>query len=244
MVHAPHQVKKVPSGSSLLGGNFNYIWTTALNNRLKCSCGWRGSSPDGLCFRCDSPCEQFATHAAMIHSDVEPINDYWLEAMLTEMERTGADMLSVVLPIKTQDGITTTAIEDRRTGKLRRLTMTEIGAIPEVTFDAATAGYPDHNLLVSSGLWIADLRNPWVEHNWFEVRDRIFRETKDGQFDHETAAEDWSFSRRMHKMGRKVVASTCVRANHWGEAIYPNDQPWGTCKRDRELPPINWVDAE
>src|SRR5689334_10761696 len=87
-----------PAGSHC--ENFNSLWCKALNSRERD--GW--------------------THFAMIHSDVLP-EEWWLDTLLVEMARAHADVLSVVLAIKDNRGVTSTALQDRETLYTHRLTM-------------------------------------------------------------------------------------------------------------------------
>src|SRR6266581_4635118 len=73
-----NQVFPAYGGDAFLARNFNAAWCGALNTRSKYK--W--------------------THFCMIHADVLPHLDCWLDVLVLELERSGADLLSVVLPIK------------------------------------------------------------------------------------------------------------------------------------------------
>ncbi len=182
-------------GGSFAARNFNQLWAAALNSR---NLGW--------------------THFAMCHSDVRP-DGYFLSTMLYEMRKHNCDLLSVVLRIKVDNGLTSTAICHKETGEVRRLVRKEVNAIPHQTFDATMAGFPDYNLLASTGLWICDFTKPWVEQVWFEVRDRITKNAQ-GIYGTETVSEDWAFSHILHKMGLKIMATKAVPCGHWGVKEY------------------------
>lgn len=238
----PDEVIQLLRPDSFLARNFNTLWTYALNHRLKCTkCEWVGSTPDYGCGKCGAPCTLNITHVAMIHADVEPKEPLWLGRMLDELVHTQADLLHVVLPIKTREGYTSTALENVETGGIRRLTMREVEKIEPITFDAEQAGFPGYDLLASSGLWVVDFSQSWVEDVWFEVRDRILR-LSDGTFATETMPEDWHFSKLLHRLERKVVGSTCVRAEHWGRKPYPNYEAWGEEEHDKEQGDFSWVE--
>lgn len=207
--HGPDACATFYSGGSFHARNFNQLWAAALNSRRM---GW--------------------THFAMIHHDVRP-HGYWLSTMLREMRQSGADLLHVVLPIKTEHGLTSTAVFDPASCTLRRLTMREVMALPADTFDAAGAGFPGQVLLASTGLWLCDFTRPWAEKVWFEVRDRIVQ-LDDGTFATETVSEDWAFSLTLHRVGLKVVGTKAVPAGHWGPHEYRNDEAWGTWETERE----------
>src|SRR5262245_29113674 len=75
-----------PQSFSILPHNFNILWCDALNRREEL----------GL------------THFAMTHSDVAA-GQYWLDTLIAEQQATGVDILSTVIPIKNERGITSTA---------------------------------------------------------------------------------------------------------------------------------------
>lgn len=234
-------VKRVLSGNAFLALNFNALWCIALCARLKCpACGWQGSTADNRCFRCGGECEHGITHFAMHHSDVVTRTPAWLAVALDRMAQHGADLLSVHLPIKDERGLSSTALEDRTTGQVRRLTTGEIKFLEHDTFDAAMAGHPDCNLLASTGLWVCDFTQPWVQKVWFEVRDRIVPKP-DGQWAPECCPEDWGFSRKLHRLGLRVMTTKAIVANHVGHAEYPSDAVWGLAQ-DEAGPALAWTD--
>jgi hypothetical protein len=183
--------------------------------------------------RCFSSCWAAAlnsrpwTHFGMVHVDVSPPKLY-LDHMLALMDRSGADLLSVVLPVKTMHGYTSTALMSPD-GRWRRLTMHEVAELPEV-FDAESAGFPGCRLLASTGLWIARFDQQWTEEVWFETKCRIVRRGE--EFVVKSFPEDWHFSMLLHSMGLRVMSTRAVKCDHWGMAPYPNDRAWGSVKSD------------
>jgi len=94
-------------GSSLLCRGFNTMFAMALNNRNK-----------GF------------THFLLHHADIGPEMG-WLDKMVEIMQREGADVLSAVSPIKNQEGLTSTALDEDWRGRSafvcpRRLTLHEL----------------------------------------------------------------------------------------------------------------------
>src|SRR5215469_11944582 len=85
---------------SLLSYVFNRLWCECLNMRR----------------------ERPVTHFAMLHADMCP-DPGWLDILVTELERTGADVMSAVAPIKDQRGLTSTAWQDSTSMCVDRLTM-------------------------------------------------------------------------------------------------------------------------
>lgn len=210
--------------TSLLASGFNFLWSTAL--------------------------EKGYTHFAMLHADVVP-EWFWLNMLLSELQRTGADLVSVVVPIKDSRGLTSTGIGHPSVwwSPLRRLTVKEVVALP-ATFDAADAGYPDHALLINTGCWLADLRNPkWRETDsegllktYFTICDRIAR-NEDGKLRCRTQSEDWFFSTKMFQNGLKAVATRKVQLGHYADFPWPNHGGWGVWQHDNETMP-HWGNGQ
>lgn len=190
--------------SSLLAKTFNHLWCNALNARSK-----------GV------------THFAMVHADIGP-ETYWLDKMHAIMSEHKADILSVVAPMKSYEGLTSTGIDGyidgRRALTPRRFTMREIYAMPHATFT-----HPD--LVINTGLMLVDLTKPWVEEVAFGIADEI-HVSDDGKFTPFTIPEDWSFSRQARNRGAIIYATRDVKLEHWGTAAYANTGPWGSLEID------------
>jgi hypothetical protein len=203
------RVKIQTNGASLLAHNFNRLWCAALNQRRTL----------GL------------THFAMHHADIGA-EVGWLDTLLAEQARVGADLLSVVVPIKDGRGVTSTGWQDPITLDITRLTLQEIHDLP-VTFRAEDLGRAAQPwLMVNTGLWICDFTQPWVEEACFEVRDRIVR-GGDGLYRANVLSEDWNFAGWCAGRGLKVFATRAVSVGHFGRCCYRNDAPWGQWDHDR-----------
>jgi hypothetical protein len=199
---------------SLLACCFNRLWCKALN--LRGERNW--------------------THFAMHHADIES-TPFWLDTITDELHRVGADVMSVVIPIKDERGLTTTGVQDSVTHNVRRFTMTEIMQMPE-TFCAADIGEAGKPLMVNTGLWVCDFTKPWVEDMCFTILDAVVR-GKDGIFRARTMPEDWGFSRFCHNRKLKVYATRKVPVGHWGRKAYGSMNAWGTWETDLgDEPPI------
>lgn len=203
---------------SILCEVFNTLWCAALNERSRMP----------------------ITHFAMLHSDVAPAMD-WLEVLVAEQIRTGADVVSAVVPIKTTEGFVSTAIDAPRLcgdayAMERRLTLSEVWSLPE-TFSAADCGFPDRDLLVNTGCWVCDFTKPWVEQIEFETFTRIERDAA-GMFVHKYMPEDYLFSRRVQQLGGKVLATRKVALEHYGLSPAPNTMPWGSARTDEGKGPL------
>ncbi len=171
------------------------------------------------------------THFAMHHDDIGTTKEgNWLGILLAEMEEYDADIMSAVVPLKGEEGLTSTGIDD--TGdpwNPRRLTLAEIYELSE------TFTHPQ--ILLNTGLWVCDLSKPWVhkERNGvmtcsFHQRNQVVR-TPNG-WEPRMRSEDWELSRDVRDAGgKKLYATRKVKLYH----EYPgftNAEPWGTCKRD------------
>jgi hypothetical protein len=202
-----HRVLLNTNCASLLAHNFNRLWCTALNERQ----------------------DKCLTHFAMHHADIAAPAG-WLDVLLEEMERVGADVISCIVPIKDARGLTSTGLQDPETGEITRFTMKQVLQLPE-TFDAAGLGSV-HHLMVNTGLWVCDFGEAWVEQVCFEIRDRITRGTA-GRYIANALPEDWNFSAWCARQGLKVFATRKVPVSHHGTAVFKNDSGWGEWHSDQ-----------
>ena len=211
------------SKNSLLAFGFNHLWAEALARR-----------------RINN-----VTHFAMVHSDVGP-GRFWVDTLWEEMVKTGADIVSTVIPIKSPQGLTSTGVSNPADPWLvRRLTMAEIMELPE-TFcidhlRSAGLAKPDDIMVVNTGCWLVDIRKPWVDavdesgnlRCYFTIHDRVTQQ-EGGTYGVYVEPEDWNFSRMVLATdpAAKIYATRKVRVMHKGEASYPNDTAWGEEKTD------------
>jgi GT2 family glycosyltransferase len=192
---------------SILTRAFNLLYAHALNERRN------GTS-----------------HFCLLHDDIVP-EPLWLDKMMSLMEREHADVLSVVIPLKDDKGLTSTAL-DMAVGdedphwRVKRLTLNEI-------YHDYAATFTHEKLLVNTGLMLVDLRKPWVENVWFAFEDRIIPDPKTpGYFKAVGVSEDWFFSRRARELGAKLYATREISVVHTGAAEYSNASPWGSLRED------------
>lgn len=163
---------------------------------------------------------------AMHHDDIRCVPG-WLDLLEDERERVNADILSVVIPINDERGLTSTCVleKDPTVWNARRLTMTEIFNLPE-TFTL-------ERLAVNTGLWICRFDQPWVGHfPGFEIKTRI--NTSNDLKSPAVSGEDWEFSRWAHRYKIRVFATRKIEVHHRGTKEYGNHTPWGTWKTDIE----------
>ncbi len=216
----PLQPGRYITGFSLLAHAFNDAWCTALN--------MQEAGKDIRYF-------------VMLHDDIEP-EDWWVRTLIDDLESSGADMCSALVPLKDTSGATSTAIDSDGLDKFkweRRITMAEAAKLPEV-FTAADAGYPDRPLLANTGCWVCRFDRPWRHATdpsgnlkiFFQISNRIHRHPNTGQWVADCEPEDWFFSRQLQAEGGKVVVTRRVKLTHWGMTPYPNYAVWGNVPYD------------
>lgn len=194
---------------SLLAMAFNMLWCAAYNRRDE------------------------VTHFAMLHGDIVP-EPWWIDILMDELNEHGADVVSCVVPLKSDNGLTSTAIDDPecRWQPHARLTMKEVMRLPK-TFTAADCGWPDRALLINTGCWLARLDRHWCRDFYFTINDEIF-ERDDGMLVPAVESEDWFASRLLHERGAKVMATRAVSLNHVGRFGKSNQVAWGEYEFDQE----------
>jgi hypothetical protein len=185
------------------------------------------------------------THFAMIHDD-QAADEGWLDVLMDELDATGADMVSAVVPIKNQHGLTSTAVDvEGAPWIVRRLTMTEVFDLPE-TFGIEDIPWrlPHSQLLVNSGLWVMRL-DTWADDIFprdnptgaarparlhFNDHARLVQ-LPNGEYASEDISEDWDWSRQIVALGLRPVATRKVKLYHERPEFH-NHAPWGDWKRD------------
>lgn len=204
---ASHDISFRMHSTSLLAQCFNSLWCEVLNSPGKYD------------------------YFAMLHDDVQP-EQLWLDTLIETLEINNADMVSCVVPIRDGRGLTSTAVLDPVTNRLRRLTVRECLSFPSV-FDAAKAGFPGQLLMLNTGCWVFRVRQKWdIAEMMFRVSDRIIRDAK-GTYLAQSYPEDWQWSRDLHSHGCKLLATTGVKLYHEGPHRYSNSTPWGEWGSDR-----------
>lgn len=202
-------------GTSLLAHSFNHHWANALNFQKE---------------------GQPITHFAMLHSDIVP-DPWWLDTLIEDMQgEEYADVVAAVVPIKDALGLTSTAIDDAddHFAITRRLTMKEVYRLPPV-FGSYDCGYPERALLVNTGCWICDFTKPWRERVKFTIHDALVKSKQTGFWEVKVCPEDWNFSRQLHRMGCRVLATRRVGLSHMGTIPFSNREAWGLWEYDRIL---------
>ncbi len=206
------------AASSLLCQNFNQLWCSALND--------------------DPRPDLFALH----HADLcAPPG--WLDMLTEELVTRSVDMMGTIVAIKDPRGLTSTAVLDSETSKLRRVTIREAATFPE-TFDMADIhrvwdlpGAVDrYRLCLNSGLWVAKL-GAWADDAVFTIGDRIDK-SEDGKFIPRVFSEDWLFSAEIQTRGARVACTRKVPIIHFGWHPFVtggSNGVWGRMERDEWL---------
>jgi len=209
-----YEVRAAARQASGLTANFNNLFAAALNARRQT----------------DRP-----VLFAMLHDDVQPRCEWWLDALIAELDAGPFDVVSAVVPIKDGRGVSSTGIghpdPDQRWHPLKRFTFRELDGMPG-TFTAADVGFPGYPLLVNTGCWVCRL-GEWAEPPFaFRFEDRIVRDG-DG-YVAEFVPEDWAASRWWWERGLRVAATRSVPLTHWGDGAFVNDRPWGSYQTDED----------
>lgn len=166
---------------------------------------------------------------ALLHSDLAPVSG-WVDVMLGEMNRIGADVIHASAAIKNTVGRTSTAVaySDDEWDPVRQITTTELQQLP-MTFDAETLRecYDPEilRLLPNTGCILMRVGDWLDEFPGFEVRDRLI--WRDGKRMAATVPEDWNFGHWADRNGLKVAGTRAVATDHYGRAAYPSTQAWG-----------------
>jgi len=208
--YVPTQEREVmwmPRQSSLLANAYNHIWCHALNVRKEHNMKW----------------------FAILHADIRP-EDFWADKLIAEAEKYDADVMSAVVPIKENSGVTSTAIgTSNHYQRAGRLTQKQIlHPDSKETFsieDVYPNDFEQYRLLVNTGCFVCRIDKPWCENVHFTINDRIIK--FDGKYMAQVEPEDWFFSRRVAEEGGLVMATRKVKLEHLGGRSYHSDQVWG-----------------
>jgi hypothetical protein len=200
-------------GTSILTHTFNELLCHALNLRDK----------EGY------------THFAMLHNDVVP-ELQWVDVLLQEMETHKLDMISAVVPLKNDLGLTSTATDTPGYHwGVRRLTMSEVMQMPE-TFTAQDIPHriKDAGLLLNTGCWLMRIDQPWMQGLHFRQHDRIINCLATKSWAAQGMSEDWDFSRQLHDRGCRLGATRKVSLYHQFPQ-YHNRSAWGLWQEDQDF---------
>lgn len=163
------------------------------------------------------------THLGMVHADIDAPPG-WADTLLDQMETGGYSLISAVVPIKSDEGRTSTAVGSRaEPWAIRRYVMVGEHRRYGMTFGTrAVARADDEFLMVNTGLWLADFRMPfWEEFGGFRFFTDLHR-GEDGRWGARMRPEDWEMSRDLDAAGIPYAASFAVRVGHRGPHTWWN----------------------
>lgn len=189
--------------SSSLAFCFNKIWCEMLNLR-----------DDGK-----------VTHFAMLHADVVPKQRNYVELLFNELQAYDADVMSTIIAIKNDLGLTSTGYDTDDLYRPHRLVMRQAMEMDET--------WTHDRLVFNTGLWIADVRperGDWPERICFKFQEKIVKEN--GRWEAKSIPEDWDFSRQCRALGLSTYVTRKVKVRHIGKKDYDNDTAWGTALVD------------
>jgi hypothetical protein len=187
--------------NSLLARGFNQLLCFALNHR-----------------------KEGVTHFLLHHADIAIKTEGWLGRMLEIMAAHKAEVLSCTVPLKSTQGLTSTAIEVGDPYPIQRLTMRELAQMPET--------FTHEKILLNTGVMLMDLSAPWIEETVFQMKDEVIRD-KDGNFAPQTLSEDWFFSKWARSKGARLFATRAIQLDHVGVHNFPNVGAWGTVHTEK-----------
>lgn len=187
-----YSLKKEQYNSSLLTKCFNVLWVRAVMSGCR--------------------------YWAMIHADVNPPPG-WLDTMIGDMDRLKATMMSACISLKNEERQISCAMCRPDTCEPHHiLTLDDLEKLPPIFTGwnvNKTLGV-DGDLLVNTGLWVADLSAEWVYRVWFEFKSSI--SWTNYKLAHiSQASEDWLFSQKLHEHGVTVYATQKMRVGHLGQ---------------------------
>jgi len=201
----PYRIGIISKSNSLLANNFNSLWWSALS----------GDAPSWW---------------LMLHSDVSVDGIGWIDKMIEIAESRNLDILSGIIPFRSDSGLTSTAIDCDKWAP-RRLTMTEVMDCPP-TFDNGYAAEKfGHPLLFNTGLMLVRWEGDWRHDVTFTINDKV----EGGKAMVEP--EDWGFSRWCRARDIRVAVTREVKIiHHDGSRQYSNENAWGTERVDPKWP--------
>jgi hypothetical protein len=183
-------LRKEQYNSSLITKCFNVLWVRAVMSQCR--------------------------YWAMVHADINPPG-YWLDTMIGTMRRKGGTFLSACVSIKDDSGRISCAMCGEGEPHYI-LTESDLVKLPAVFtgYDVNKTLGINGDLLVNTGLWVADMSADWVYKVWFELKSGISWDNyKQAHVSQES--EDWLLSKMLHKLGVTVWATQEMRIGHLGQ---------------------------
>jgi hypothetical protein len=166
---------------------------------------------------------------AMLHDDIHP-EPFWLDTLIDEAEKYGADLMSAYVPLKDNRQVSSTALSDPNDEWIpfSRLTLKQIhhpdfpDTVDSYSAIAALRRLPepfsitcplDSELLINTGCMVMRVDRPWINRIHFHKKDTVIQEN--GVWGPMTWTEDWMLSQDLHDVGAQIMATRKVSLTHW-----------------------------
>lgn len=167
-------------------------------------------------------------YVGMLHADCVPLQQNWGEILMDEMLEHQASIMSVISPIKSADGLTSTGFFSKEDDEKDiwhpiRLTMKEVFQLPE------TFTHP--RLIVNTGIMMIDIRQEWAKKLVFDLKCFVNLDNYQSWY----IPEDWLMSKYCYKSGGTVFATRKVKMQHYGNVGFPNTEAWGNLASEGAL---------
>lgn len=195
--------------------NVEFMWP---QNSLLCKCFNMGWS-QALNYRPDM------TRWVMIHSDVAPVPENWIDILLDIMDEQKCHVMSLVVPIKMGDGrSTSTGWETPESKGLdfferEQLHMDTLEKWPETITNKWLMENHNKRLLINTGCMVVKFDEPWVEEFCFNIQDGLEKD-ENGTWGCKVNSEDWNMSQWMSERGIPYGCTREIPVAHCGNHIW------------------------
>lgn len=178
----------------------------------------------------------------LLHSDIGVYSNIpgtsWADILVNRLRQLEMASVSVVSPIKNEQGVTSTALQLHKNNPygMRRITVKELEKLPPQCIlkeDVCKLfNVPQEEagpLLINTGVLCMDLKNvDWFGLRWpgFHIEDCIAW-NKQGVPDPYTTPEDWNLSRWLDRKKLSYCAISDLQINHLGSKSFTNFGNWG-----------------
>ena len=166
----------------------------------------------------------------LLHSDMGTNVSNWLDVLSSDMQVENLAVISAVAAIKSDQGITSVAVDTSDVFP-RRLTLKEIHNGPPVLTNEKCKRIYGKALLINTGMMVWDMKvmRPIAHEMPFEFKDCFALEnTPDGIVQRpQFIPEDWLMSKRLDERGIAYGATRNVPTIHKGSYEFDSAKVWG-----------------
>lgn len=166
---------------------------------------------------------------AILHDDMQPLVDWWLEKLHEAQEATGADFVCGFPMVKDERGLSSIGLhypEDHpEIG--RKLHGREAKDLPDYFTAEDVAPGRGAWLWINLGCCLFSVKPDWFMKLQAAGFSEI-RHNENGPYVY-FCGEDWLISQQLHEFGAKVVAvhPRKLPLGHWGDWRFDNNDDWG-----------------